>query len=913
MFAGKTWEEICVLCQYIPRDYQQSWYDGLMMSADSGLDRGLVGAPYQVGKTYAMLKAAHERKKEGVDVWIGFVETHNRAETLKLIDNLPIIPRKKIEYKGTLQEEMDLSEILLKKPQLVLIDELAHTNVPGTRHEKRYQDVIEILDAGIDVYSTMNVQHLESRADVVGLITATTIRETVPDSILDYADQIELIDITPYELISRLKEGKIYPGRKTEQALQYFFQEGNLNALREIALRATADKVERDMRGKSLSNEKLLVAIGPSPFSEKLIRTARRVVEDLEMPWVAVHVDTGVVLNIKDNNQLVRNLDLAVELGAEVVTLHGRDIATAISSYVKENKVRQIILGRPQGRIKWWSKSSRFIENIIKENPEVDITILQKPPETTKKIQANKFSLAFQATPFLKTLFWVLTTSVLNFFLNSYIGYRAVGFIFLILVVYLSLFFPFSSVIGAAAFSALIWNYFFIPPRGTFAINTPEDFMMFIMYFIVASVCGFLAFQAKRDQKILKDREEKTQALYDILKSMTLVQGTKPLIDMALVKIENLFNAECAILLAHEGKMSPQPDFGKMILTENDYAVATLSFDHGRKAGWSTDTLPLSKVFCLALKSGENRFGVLVFKSKTDKKLSPEQANLLISIANQIGIVLAKQKYDEEHRQADWLKESAKLHQTLLNCISHELRTPLTSIMGAATAMQVHYKGLAQPPPTGQAGLEPPPQRTFGAVYPEGNISILIDEIINSSERLNHIFENLLDVTRLESGAVKLKKEWFDLSELVFYTVERQKRMLAQHTVDILSAKTPLYFFGDFELFSHALSNLLLNAVHYSPPGGKIIISSDKQADFLVIAVQDQGPGIPKELVSSLFEKFYRLPGTPTGGLGLGLSIAKNFVELHHGHIEVRNNADGGATFVIFLPYSVPPGKILET
>lgn len=844
-----------------------------------------------VGKTYQMLQAARERLNAGIDVCIGIIETHGRNETQKLVIGIPVIPKKKLEYRGTTQEEMDLDAILARRPQLVLVDELAHTNVPGSRHEKRYQDVMELLDAGIDVYSTMNVQHLESRADIVGLITAINVRETVPDTILDAADQIELIDLTPHELIDRLKEGKIYPGRKTEQALQYFFQEGNLSALREIALRVTADKVERDLRGyrpsdvssyASENSGRLLVAIGHSPFSEKLVRTARRIVEDLEIPWVAVHVDTEKVLEPRDQNQLVKNLDLAQEMGAEKVTLHGTDIVEAITAYAATHQVTQMIVGRPHHNDKRSRKPQRFLEDLIKKNPDIDITILQQPSGDTPKT-GKKTALKFEwhASGFMKAVFWVLVTTALNYFLGTYVGYKAVGFIFLLLVIVLSIFLPFTAVLAAAFLSALVWDYGFIPPTGTFSIHDIEDAMMLAAYFIISCVSGFLTFQGKRNQKILKDREEKAQALYDILKSMTLVQGTEPLVNMALAKTETLFNAECCILLSHASRLATAPEFGKLEITDNDHAVAAWSYAHGRKAGWSTDTLPLARVYCLALKSGETKFGVLVFKPNVDKKLNPEQENLLISIANQIALVLAKKTHDEGTRQAKLLKESEKLHQTLLNCVSHELRTPLTAIMGAATAMQTQLDG---------------------SDLSHKSLWILSEEIISASARLNHVFENLLDVTRLEAGSVKLKKEWFDAAELIHFANNRQERLLSHHEIKLNAPAEPLYFFGDFELLAHALSNILLNAANYSPPQSEITVDVNKRENELIIDVTDKGPGVQKEHVPHIFEKFYRLPGSPAGGLGLGLSITKNLIELHGGRIEVRNNATEGATFSIVLP-----------
>ncbi len=855
-----------------------------------------------VGKTFSMLQAAQGRLKEGVDVCVGVVETHGRKETEKLSEGLTVIPRKKIEYRGTAQEEMDLDAILAKKPQLVLVDELAHTNIPGSRHEKRYQDVIEILEAGIDVYSTMNVQHLESRADVVGLITAVNVRETVPDSVLDLADQIELIDITPHELIDRLKEGKIYPGRKTEQALQYFFQEGNLSALREIALRATADKVERDLRearpatlisATSAPTEKLLVAVSHSPFSERLIRTARRLTDDLEIPWVAVHVDSGGVLSAADQNQLVKNLDLATEMGAETVTLHGTDVVAAISDYAQQNNVVQMIVGRPGKSGRWWSRPSQHVEQLIRRNPSIDVTVLQQPDVLARAAKGERGAeklFKWHWSPFMKVTGWVALASAVNYLVGEYVGYRAVGFLYLLLIIILSAVMPFSAVFLAATLSALIWDYFFIPPHYTFLINAPEDVMLVVAYFVIACVSGFLTYQIKRNQKILRDREERTRALYDVLKSMTLVQGTQAIISFAIAKIEKLFDAQCSVLLARDGHLSASPDFGSKDLSENDRAVAAWSFDHGRMAGWSTDTLPLSRVFCLALKSGSLKLGVLVFRPKTDKKLNPDQVNLLISITNQIGMVLAKQRYDDDVRQASLLRESERLHETLLNCISHELRTPLTAIMGAATTLQTQT-------------LEKKEDKT---------LQILSGEIVSASERLNHVFENLLDVTRLESGGVKLNKEWFDLTELVQFAMDRQSKLLVNHPVTFHPPQDAVYFLGDYSLLAHALSNLLLNAATYSPEKSAVDVAIRREGDHTIVSISDKGSGIPEKYIPNVFDKFFRVPGTPTGGMGLGLSITKNLVELHGGTVEARNNIAGGATFSVILPYAPPPAQIVK-
>lgn len=857
-----------------------------------GQFRLFFGMSAGVGKTYAMLKAAHERKAEGVDVWIGLIETHGRPETEQLVRDIPIIPCKQALYGGTMQEEMDLASILMQRPELVLIDELAHSNLPGSRHEKRYQDVLEILDAGIDVYSTMNVQHLESRSDIVTLITSVPIKETVPDTVLERVDQIDLIDITPGELIERLKEGKVYPGRMTKRALENFFQESNLTALREIALRVTADKVELEMRDfHSPSTKKLLVAVSHSPYSERLIRTAKRTSQELHVPWIAVHVDTGKILDPRDHNQLIKNLTLAQEMGAETITLHGPNVANAINDFAKTTPIVQMIVGRNISTPSFWNRlrTPNIVGQIIRQNPSMDITILQQP-NSHASTQNKKRSSYFTYVPRhpLKTTFLIACITLFNYFLNPYIGYRAVGFVFLFAIPVLGILMPFSSVLFASVLSAFLWNFLFIPPEGTLAIHAPEDIMMFIAYFVIALTTGFLTFQLHRNQNILREREERTRALYDILKSMTLVQDLQTLLSTAISKIEHLFNGECCVVLSFDSTLEEHPYLGSLTLTDNDRAVASWSFNNGRMAGWSTDTLSLSPVLCLTLKAGDKKLGVLAFKPHINKKLNPDQENLLISIVNQVGLVLAKQRYDEEMRQAVLVKKSEQLHQTLLNCISHELRTPLTAVMGAATALQSHSH-------TGQT---------------PANLDILTDEIISASERLNHAFENLLNLTRLESSIISPKKEWFDFSDLVNETIDRQKRLLANHHIRRVFPSQPLYFLGDYGLLEQVITNLLLNAAAYSPPNTTITLSLQQFGLNLMFEVADEGPGLPEQHITHIFEKFYRIPDSPAGGLGLGLSICKNLTELHGGKIQARNNPEKGATFTVIFPYSQPPRHI---
>jgi len=850
-----------------------------------------------VGKTYAMLRAAQERLKSGVDVVIGLVETHGRSETAALLQGLPVIPRKPIDYRGTVLEEMDLEAILARKPTLVLVDELAHTNVPGSRHPKRYQDVVDLLDAGIDVYSTMNVQHLESRIDMVQLITAVPVRETVPDSVLDLADQIELVDISPHELIKRFREGKIYPTERAGRALDHFFQESHLTALREIALRATADKVDQDLQGIMVqgqiegwnTDERLMVAVSHSPLSERLIRTARRMAVQLETPWVALYVETGAKLSAEEQNRLVKNLDLARELGAEVITTRDTDLVAAIQRVARSKNIVQIVVGRPERRF-WKDLFSRgnFLDRLVREDRDIDIHVIRQPEAVKGKFNRG-FGLSPESQPktYAKSAGFILAVAFLNWFLVPLLGYQAIGFIFLLAVLAVGLVTAIGPTMLAAALSATIWNFFFIPPIFTFEIHAVGDVMMFLTYFVVASVTGFFAHRLRLQQRALRQREAHAQTLYEVLKAMTLARGVDAVVQVALSRIEGLLQGHCAVFSAEGDHLREKARFGQVEIDEKERAVAQWSFVNGRVAGWSTETLPMSKVLALCLKWGDRKYGALVFRPETRRRLTPEQNDLLFVLANQIAVALGKNELDDEAQRANLLQESEKLHQTLLNSISHELRTPLTAILGAATALQKE-KTSADPDLRGE----------------------LIAEMVDSAERLNRVFENLLDMTRFESGLLKPNKEWFDLSELVSYTLSRLQRPLREHSVRWTPPEQEFYVEADYHLLEHALSNLLLNAAYYSPKGTWIILNVAKVGNAAVLSVADEGPGIPEALRDKIFEKFFRVPGSPAGGTGLGLSISKSIVEANGGAIEAGEGAGGGAEFRIRLPLREVPEEL---
>ncbi|MDL1870712.1 sensor histidine kinase KdpD [Deltaproteobacteria bacterium PRO3] len=853
-----------------------------------------------VGKTFAMLKAAQAQKMAGVDVAVGIVETHGRQETAALLEGLPLLPRKQIEYRGTVLEEMDLEAVLARKPRIVLVDELAHTNAPGSRHPKRYQDVLEILEAGIDVYSTMNVQHLESRVDLVQLITAVPVRETVPDSVLDLADQIELIDISPHELLKRFREGKVYPAERANRAMEHFFQESHLTALREISLRATAERVDQDLQeiiaegrvqGPWGTGERIMVAVTHSPFSERLIRAARKMAVQMETTWIALYVDTGRALGEPEQNLLVKNLELARELGAEVVTTQDTDVAAAIQRVAAAKNVAQVVIGRPTRR--FWRElfqGGSLIDRLARETRGIDVHVIRQPDPGKKPFRfLSPLKAEAPISAYWKTAAFIACTAALGWVLRDLIGYQAVGFIFLLMVMAVGLVASLGPTLFAATLASLIWNFFFIPPLFTFYIRRPEDIMMFLTFFVVAVVTGSFAFRLRRQQRALRQREEKTNILYEILKAMTLARGVDAVVKAALERMEEIFGGECCVLTRANLEHDDGPSFGAMALDEKERAVARWSFEHGRIAGWSTETLPMASSLAVSLKWGERKYGVLLFRPRSRRELTPEQENFLFVIANQIAVAVAKNEFEEEHNRGALLAESERLHQTLLNCISHELRTPLTGIMGAATALQE--------------------EKTAGDPAARG---ALVKEMIRSVDRLNRVFENLLDMTRLESGMLKINKEWFDIRDLARQTLKSLQLPLAEHRVVFREPEQGLYLQGDFQLLEHAVSNILLNAASYSPPGTVITVELRARLGFAVLSVADQGPGIPKEMREHIFEKFYRVPGTPAGGTGLGLAIAKSLVETHGGRIEAGETPQGGAEFSVWLPLPEAPAEIRE-
>ncbi len=844
-----------------------------------------------VGKTFAMLEAARRELAAGRDVVIGYVETHGRKDTDALTEGLPQNPRRHHEQRGFALTEFDLDATLARHPQLVLVDELAHTNAPGSRHPKRWQDVAELLDAGMDVITALNVQHVESRADTVRQVTGSEIRETVPDSVLDGA-VFELVDLPPAELIQRLHEGKVYVPDRAAAAVQNYFREANLTALRELALRLVADHVGVDTRefrqtqinaGAWKTGHCLLVAVGPGPFSEPLIRWTRRMADGLRCRWLAVHVENPRPLTEAAQAQLEKNLAAARELGAEVVATTDDDLVRGLLRVARTQNATQIIVGKPAGT-GWleWLRASLLLRRLARESGDIDLHVVRS--EKTAGTPAGRIwhrAFASNLQQFVFAAGAVAATGVLNLALMNFTGPRVPGLVFLLAVVLLALKVGRGPVLFAGALSALAWNYFFLPPRFTFVIATVEDGILFGLYFVVAIVLGQLVARIRLQEEAERRREERATALYEMSRDLAEATSRDEVVWQLVAQINRSFNTPVAVVLPTNDKLFAHPD-SSLALSEKELSVADWAFRQRKAAGRFTDNLPGAEALHLPLATERKVFGILAV-GFPDKRLTLAQRDLLETFARQAALVLDRVELRTAAEQARLLAESEKFSRTLLNSISHELRTPLAASTSAASALAA------------AKAATPEQQRA------------LIGEIQEANARLNRVVGNLLDVARLESGQVRPRLDWHDARDLVQTTLRELQRELAAHPVKLDLSTAPLLVRLDFSLAQHALANLLLNAANHTPAGTPIEVSAQLANDQLALSVADRGPGIPPEWLPRIFDKFFRAPTAPTGGSGLGLTIVKGFVEAHGGTITATNRPGGGVMFTLNFPQPEKP------
>lgn len=856
-----------------------------------------------VGKTFALLQAAQALKARGVNVIAGYVETHGRAETDELLQGLPVVPRLRIQYRGVELQEMDLDAILRINPAYVLVDELAHTNAEGVRHRKRYQDVLELLEHGINVYTTLNVQHVESLVDTVQQITGITVHETVPDSILDRADEIELVDLPPEELLKRLAEGKVYTAERSKVAIQNFFRKGNLTALREIVLRKTAERVGMDLQeymqahrieGPWKTVERLMVAVGASPYSEQLIRWTRRIAATMEAPWIATYVKTSQTLSESEEKRLKQNMALARELGAELVTTVDEEVASALIRIAQQKNVTQIVVGKSPPKSFWEAlRGGSLVDRLIADSGGIDIYVVQS--DTTAGEPAKPRTPLFESDlqQYLYACGAVVFVSLLCYLTSTIVDYRAVGMFLLFTVSLLALLVGRGPIFAAAALSACIWNFFFIPPRFTVHISSFADALMVGMYFIIALVGGELTARIRGRELAVRRREQQATALYNLAKELNRAKSLDEMMRTAEHEIGVTFNARVGCFLPQTpDKLSttPHPASTFAPKSEKEWSVALWVYQNRQPAGRGTNTLPFADAVYYPLLTGDAAVGVIGIAPLLSRPFTLEQEGLLQTFLHQIAVALERERLRVAAEQAHVLAASERLYKTLLNSISHELRTPLAAITGASTSLLENHTA------------ENAERRT-----------LLVSDIYSAGQRLNRLVKNLLDMTRLESGMLKLNLEWCDANDLVNVVMRNIVKELASHKIQLqLASDLPLVRM-DFVLMEQVLANILLNAAQHTPAGTTITIRTAAADQQLAFVIEDEGAGFPAEALEHIFDKFYRVPKTQTGGTGLGLSIARGFVEAHGGGISVENRLEKGARFIIRLPIEIAPRTLEET
>jgi len=841
-----------------------------------------------VGKTYAMLEAARQRRKDGTDVLVGVVETHGRSETARLLEGLEVLPRRSFEHRGHVLEEFDLDAVLQRKPALVLVDELAHSNVPGSRHAKRYQDVLELIAAGIDVFTTVNVQHIESQVDTVKQITGVTITETVPDSILDYAHEIEVIDLSVEKLLDRMSAGKVYMGERAELAATNFFKEGNLTALREMALRFTAEYVDRDLedirRSKRVStpwqaNARLLVGVGPSPYAESLIRWTRRAATRLGCQWLVVWVEGPQRPSPEQQERLALSLGLARKLGAEVISVTGEDVATALLEVARDRNVTQIVVGKP-GKRSWFKPS--LADRIIHASDEIDVCVVRPLLATAIRKGVPKRVLRTH-TETIREYLWILgITFVLvavGWMILPETGYAFIGMMFLLAVIFSGLRFSRGPVLAMAALSALSWDYFFIRPNFTLHINKLEDLLMFGMFFIVALSMGHLTTRLRQRERAERERQRQTAALLRVTQSAALSAEPDKGLQEALRTIGDLLHAETSLIVRNIDRSlpaSPHPA-STFAPTEKEWGVVNWTYQNKDAAGRFTDTLPESVATWFPLQTSTAIMGVLGIRLGNDDLLDFGTRQSVEAFALQLALVLEKEHFVQAITQAELLAQSERLQRTLLDSVSHELKTPLAVI-------QASLEGLA------------------------GNDNPYLAEIHTASQRLQRVVNHLLQMTRIESAPVQLIGEWCLPADIVQQAMSLAGPEITAHplTIEIPADLPPVR--TDPNLLSQALANILHNAAIYTPGRTPIHLSAAlDDSHTLIFRIQDEGPGLPAGDEERVFQKFYRPQGSPAGGTGLGLSITRALVKALRGDVRASNHPTGGAEFVIRLSVETLP------
>jgi two-component system sensor histidine kinase KdpD len=862
-----------------------------------------VGAAPGVGKTYEMLQSAHAKRRTGADVVVGVVETHGRSETEALLQGLEVLPRRRLEYKDQILGEMDLDALIARHPQIALVDELAHTNAPGSRHPKRHLDVEELLSHGIDVYTTVNIQHLESLNDVVAQITHVRVRETVPDSVFDRADAIELIDLTPDDLIQRLKEGKVYVPKQAERALEHYFSPGNLTALRELALRRTAERVDEQLlthmqanaiAGPWAAGERVLVCVSEDPRAAGLVRYAKRLADRLHAPWTAISIETTRSLQLTDEqrDRLADTLRLAEALGGEALTIPavGRRIADDVINFAHANNVTQIIIGKST-RSRWFEiLRGSVVHELVRRAGNISVHVIpgdELPAVPTVKktaVQTAARPEPFDPKPYLMALVIVAIGLLAAELIEPWFGIENVDLVFLTAVVSVAVRYGLWPSLLASVAASLCYNFFFLPPVYTFTITDPTNIAAFFFFMLIAVLVSNVAARVRTQADSAIGRVRTTESLYAFSRKLA---GTATLDDVlwaTAYQTALMLKVRVVLLLPEDGVLTVKAGYPpEDQLDKADLAAANWAWGNDRPAGRGSDTLPGAKRLFLPMRTGRGPIGVIgIDDDRTGPLLTPDQRRLLDALVDQGALAIERVLLVEDMDRVKRTVESERLRSALLTSISHDLKTPLASVLGAASTMRDLSSGLT-----------------------DTQKRDLLATVIDESERLNRFIANLLDMTKLESGAIVPNTARHDIGEIVGSALRRAGKILARHKVSLeLAADLPMLEL-DAVLFEQVLFNLLDNAAKYAPADTTISIRGSREKDSIVLQILDEGAGIPPAELESVFDKFYRAqkgdhvrPGT-----GLGLAISRGFVEAMHGTISAANRSDrSGAVLTIRLP-----------
>ena len=867
--------------------------------------RIFLGAAPGVGKTYEMLMAGRARRADGIDVVIGIVETHGRRETLALVDGYEVVPRRGIEYKGRTLEEMDIDAILKRRPALVLVDELAHTNAPGSRHPKRYLDVQEILARGIDVYTTLNIQHVESLNDVVAQITRVRVRETVPDSIIDEADDIEVVDLTPDDLIKRLQEGKVYFPNTAQRAIENYFSPGNLTALRELALRRTAQRVDEQLLnhmqshaipGPWAAGERVLVCVDARPGGAARIRYARRLADRLRAPWTALHVDTPRLAGMseEDKDRLATNLRLAEQLGAEVTTIPGQNVAQDIVRHATANNFTHIVIGRPT-RSRWRELiEGSLTYDLIRDAGDISVHVIsgtERDTETgSRRVSAAAAPKPFQVWPYLLATGYVAGALAVSTVLDQFLDVRNLAIVLLLSVLTSAVSCGLWPALYACFLSALAFNYFFLEPRYTLTIRDPESIVAFAVFLAVALIASNLTARVQRQAVAARSRARATEDIYSFSKKLAGAGTLDDVLWATAFQIASMLKVRVVLLLPENGTITVKAGYPPDdTLAEADIAAARWAWEHDRPAGRGADTLPGAKRLYLPLRTGRTAVGVVgLDNDKQGPLLTPEQQRLLDALADQAAVAIERIQLVADVDRARLAAEADRLRSALLTSISHDLKTPLAAIMGAAGTL-----------------------REFAPALPEEDRAELLSTVLTESERLNRFIANLLDMTKIESGAMEPNYALHYVGDIVGSALNRARKITGEHRIETDMAPDLPMLRLDPVLFEQALFNLLDNAAKYAPPGSVIRLQGWVDAGSVVLQVMDEGLGIPPDDLERIFDTFYRVRKRDQvrAGTGLGLSISRGFIEAMGGSISAANRSDRpGAVFTIKMP--VPQGSL---